>query len=106
MRVTASRTLIKPPGQDNQAIRMILKYREEAKKSLQEQAAKTPNSPQGEAQNQARQSPQPGTSTQVMTGLIKPPGSPNQELQVKTTQSITLNEIFTDYLEKNNILFV
>ena len=106
VRVTASRTLIIPPGQDNQAIRTILKYREEAKKSLQEQAAKTPNSPQGEARNQARQSPQPGTSTQVMTGLIKPPGSPNQELQGKTTQSFTLNEIFTDYLEKNNILFV
>ena len=40
-----------------------------------------------------RPSPQPGTSTQVVTGLVKTPGSPNQEQQGRNTQSLTMDEI-------------
>ena len=88
--VTSSGALVIQPGQYNQAIRTILNQGQEAHKFLKEQREKAVNSQkeasarlETEALNAGylvqRQSPQPGTSKQVVTGLIKISGSPNQE---------------------------
>ena len=98
MSVTASGTLIISPGPVNQAIKTILNQRQ---KEMTEQAEKSQKEALTTLEKQAlddktkllRQILQPGTSNQVVAGMIKLPGSPNQEQQGKCTQSITINEI-------------
>jgi hypothetical protein len=96
--VTAGGALVIQPGQYNQAIQTMLSH---AQKEHNEKVANS----QGEAAKaldqtalQAgylvqRRSPQPGSSTQVVTALIKAPGSPNQEQQGRTTQTVSLKDI-------------
>ena len=97
--VATSGALIIPPGQYNQAIRTILAHGRESQKFLEEQrekAAKAAGLPKEALQQGCiyrSQSPQPGTSTQVVTGFVKISKSPNQEQQGNSTQSLTLDEI-------------
>ena len=103
--VAPSGALIIHPGHYNQAIRTLLVNGAESQKFLKEQAEKAAN-PQKEVTTMKlpkeafqagcifkRPSPQPGTSTQVVTRLVKTPGSPNQEQQGRNTQSLTMDEI-------------
>ena len=102
--VATSGALIIHPGQYNHAIRTLLKHGAESQEFLREQREKAANQqkevttklPKEAFQEGCifrRPSPQPGTSTQVVTGLVKTSGSPNQEQQGRTTQSLTMDEI-------------